>query len=403
MFKLQSIMEKLIEIHQQIIRETTTNFVRSFANQIHWEERLIGIKGAKGVGKTTLLLQHIKTHLKDKKSIYISLDNPYFYGNSLMETVDDLIKLGFTNFFLDEVHKYPTWSAEIKTLHDTYRKMKIVFTGSSVLHLLKGSADLSRRAMLYDMPGLSFREYIEFVTGEKLTSYSLDEIVKNHEEIALQITERLKPFEFFNDYLERGYYPFFIETPKTYSFRVEAAINQTLESDLPLINKLTPDVIIKLKKILGVIAQSAPFKPNIQKISERVGITRNSLVIYMRYLEEAKIIKQLYTTVSGIGSLQKPQKIYFENPNLIYSLSALSSQIGTVRETFVLNQLTKDNNVAYPKSGDFIINEKYTFEVGGKSKTKKQIAGIENSFIIADKIEVGFGNRIPLWLLGFLY
>jgi hypothetical protein len=184
---------------------------------------------------------------------------------------------------------------------------------------------------------------------------------------------------------------------------VEAAINQSLESDLPLIKNITPDVVIKLKKILGVIAQSAPFKPNIQKISERVGESRNSLVIYIRYLEEAKIIKQLYTNVLGIGSLQKPQKIYFENPNLIYSLSSLSSQIGTVRETFFLNQLAKANVVTYSKTGDFIVNEKYTFEVGGQNKSKKQISGIENSFIIADNLEIGLGEKIPMWLMGFLY
>lgn len=403
MLKLQSIMENLIEKHYQIIRDIPDSFVRNFIITVHWEERLIGIKGAKGVGKTTLLLQYIKNKLQNEKAIYLTLDDPYFYGNKLSDTIEQFIKTGFTHFFLDEVHKYPNWSADIKNLYDTYRKISIVFTGSSVLQLLEGTADLSRRAMIYDLPGLSFREYLELITRNSFESFSLEEILREHEKIALDITQKIHPYEFFADYLQKGYYPFFIETPKTYNFRVEAAINQTLESDLPLIKNITPETVSKLKRILGVIAQSAPFKPNIQKISERVGISRNSLVIYIRYLEEAKIIKQLYTDVSGIGSLQKPQKIYFENPNLIYSLSSLASQIGTVRETFVLNQLAKDNTVTYPKTGDFLVNDKFTLEVGGKTKSKKQISGVDYSFIIADNIEIGFGNKIPIWLMGFLY
>lgn len=400
---LSNVMEKLIENHYQIINDTPDNFVRSFIHTVHWEERLIGIKGAKGVGKTTLILQYIKSRLQNEKVIYLPLDNTYFYGNKLADTVESFIKTGFNHFFLDEVHKYPLWSAEIKSLHDTYRKIKIVFTGSSVLHLLEGAADLSRRAMIYDLPGLSFREYLEFTTGEPFPSFSLEEILQNHIQIAQEITKKVHPYEFFSSYLQQGYYPFFLETPKTFKFRLEAAINQTLESDLPLTKKITTDIVIKLKKILGVIAQSAPFKPNIQKISERIGINRNSLVVYIRYLEEAGLIKQLYSEVSGIGSLQKPQKIYLENSNLIYSLSSSSTQIGTVRETFAVNQLSKNNNITYPKTGDFLVNEKYLFEVGGKSKTKKQIAGIEDSYILADNIEIGFEKKIPAWLMGFLY
>ena len=396
-------MEKLVEKHFQMIKDTPDVFIRSFIDKVFWAERLICIKGAKGVGKTTLVLQYIKTRLQNEKVIYLPLDDPHFYGNKLIDTVEFFIKTGYDYFFLDEVHKYPQWSEEIKNLHDTYRKIKIVFTGSSVLHLLEGTVDLSRRAMVYDLPGLSFREYLEFVTESSFPFFSIEEILKNHMQIAQEITKRIKPFEFFSSYLKQGYYPFFVDAPYTYSFRLEAAINQTLESDLPLTRKITPDIVIKLKKILSVIAQSAPFKPNIQKISERVEITRNYLVIYIRYLEEAGIIKQLYTEVSGIGSLQKPQKIYFDNPNLIYSLSSLSSQIGTIRETFVVNQLSKTNIVTYPKTGDFLVNDKYLFEVGGKSKSNHQIAGIENSFILADNIEIGFGKKIPIWLMGFLY
>lgn len=396
-------MEKLLENHYQILKDIPDDFVRNFINKVNWDERLIGIKGAKGVGKTTLILQYIKSRLQDKKVIYLPLDNTYFYGNKLIDTVEAFIKIGFTHFFIDEVHKYPQWSTEIKNLHDTYRKIKIVFTGSSVLHLLEGAADLSRRAMIYDLPGLSFREYLEFVTGKTFSSFSLEEILDDHIQIAQEITKIIHPLEFFGNYLQQGYYPFFIEAIKTFEFRLEAAINQTLESDLPLTKKISSDIVIKLKKILGVIAQSAPFKPNIQKISERVGITRNSLVIYIRYLEEAGIIKQLYSEVSGIGSLQKPQKIYFDNPNLIFSLSSLSPQIGTVRETFAVNQLSKIKNLTYPKTGDFLADDKYLFEVGGKSKTKKQIANIQNSYILADNIEIGFGNKIPIWLIGFLY
>lgn len=396
-------MEKLLEKSFRIINETPDTFIRSFMDKIFWSERLIGIKGAKGVGKTTLILQYIKTKLQHEKVIYFTLDDPYFFGNKMIDTVENFIKAGFNYFFLDEVHKYPQWSEEIKNLHDTYRNIKIVFTGSSVLHLLEGTVDLSRRAMIYDLPGLSFREYIGFVTGNSFPAFSLEDILKNHIQIAQEITKEIRPFEFFSNYLTQGYYPFFMEAPNTFLFRLEAAINQTLESDLPMTKKITPDIVIKLKKILSVIAQSAPFKPNIQKISERVEITRNSLVVYIRYLEDAGIIKQLFTDVSGIGSLQKPQKIYLDNSNLIYCLSTLNSQIGTVRETFVINQLSKTNVVTYPKTGDFLVNDKYLFEVGGKNKSKQQISGIENSFILADNIEIGFGEKIPVWLIGFLY
>lgn len=396
-------MEILLDKHFQIIRDTSTDFIRSITNTIHWDERLIGIKGAKGTGKTTLLLQHIKTALSKQKVIYLSLDDIYFFGNTLSDTVRQFIQIGYDHFFMDEVHKYPNWSIEIKNLYDTYRNIKIVFTGSSIIQLIEGSGDLSRRAMLYDLPGLSFREYIEFSTKTELAAYSLTEILENHQTIANELLAKFKPFEHFNNYLRKGYYPFFIETPKTYHFRVENAINQTLESDLPLVKNMSADSIINLKKILYVIAQSVPFKPNIQKISERTGINRNSLIIYLRYLEEAKIIKQLYASNIGISALQKPQKIYFENPNLIYSLSALFNQIGTVRETFVLNQLSNNYLTNYPKAGDFIVENRYTFEVGGKNKTQKQIANIENSYILSDQIEVGVGNKIPLWLFGFLY
>lgn len=396
-------MEKLLEKHYRIINETPVRFIRSFMDKIFWDERLIGIKGAKGVGKTTLVLQYIKTKLQNEKVIYFTLDDTHFFGNRLIDSVEDFIKAGYNYFFIDEVHKYSKWSEEIKNLHDTYRNIKIVFTGSSVLHLLEGTVDLSRRAMLYNLPGLSFREYVEFVTGNLFPAFSLEEILKNHVQIASEITKNIRPFEFFNNYLLQGYYPFFMEAPNTFSFRLEAAVNQTLESDLPMTKKITPDIVIKLKRILSVIAQSAPFKPNIQKISERVEVTRNSLVVYIRYLEDAGIIKQLFTDVTGVGALQKPQKIYLDNPNLIYALSSLNTQIGTVRETFVVNQLSKTNVVTYPKTGDFLINDKFLFEVGGKNKSKKQISGVENAYILADNIEIGFGEKIPIWLMGFLY
>jgi len=396
-------MEKLIEKHRQIIRDIPNQYIRNFSSLIHWEERLIGIKGAKGVGKTTLILQHIKNSLHDKQTIYLSLDDPYFFSKNLTDTVSDFIKHGFTHFFIDEVHKYKNWSSEIKNLHDTYRKIFIVFTGSSVLHLQEGAADLSRRAMIYDLPGLSFREYVELVTNLKFDSYPLEEILKSHEKIASHVLEKIKPLVYFAEYLKMGYYPFFLESPNTYVFRLESAINQSLESDLSLVKSISSDVIIKLKRILGVVAQSAPFKPNIQKISERVGVSRNSLIVYLQYLEEAKIIAKLYSDVRGIGALQKPQKIYFDNPNLIYSLSELSANTGTVRETFVLNQLSVRHIIEYPKSGDFIVDKKFVFEVGGKGKTGKQINTIKSSYIIADNIEIGFQNKIPIWLLGFLY
>jgi hypothetical protein len=402
MLILISVMERLVEQFHQIIRDTPTSYVRAFSERIHWEERLISIIGAKGVGKTTLILQHIKLNLKDRKEIYLSADHPSFFGKTLMETVETFIRMGYEYFFLDEVHKYPGWSAEIKSLYDTYRKIRIVYSGSSIIHLADGTADLSRRAMAYELPGLSFREYLELVTGESLPKLELEDVLRSHTRVVPEILSRIRPYEHLGLYMENGYYPFFLETPLTYRARLEAAINQSLDGDLQAVRNISQAMVIKLKKLLAVIAESAPFKPNIQKISERTGINRNTLISYLKYLEEARIISQLFTEVHGIGSLQKPQKIYLENPNLIYALSGSAFQTGTLRETFVLNHISRSHQVTYPRAGDFMVDGKFTMEVGGRGKTQKQIADLPDAYVIADQIEVGHANKIPIWLIGFL-
>ncbi|MBC8487157.1 MAG: ATP-binding protein [Bacteroidetes bacterium] len=397
-------MENLFKKHIEKVQITKTTFIRDLTNEIFWDERLIGIKGQRGTGKTTLLLQYIKQNFKpDGTNLYVSMDDLYFSENRLVDLVDDFVKNGGTYLFLDEVHRYKNWAQEIKNIYDDYPGLNIVFTGSSILHISTAKADLSRRAMIYQMTGLSFREYLNFILKLDFNTYSLSEILSDHVDIAMEITKKTKPIKYFKTYLESGYFPFFKEYPKTYLQRVEEIINLIIDIDLFVLKDFNQISIGKIKQLLYIIAQSSPFKPNIKKLSERIGINRNTLVTYLHYLNEAKIINSLFSDTFGIGALQKPDKIYLENPNFIYALENEKPNIGNIRETFFMNQLSYKHKVTHSKQTDFAVNNKYIFEVGGKYKTNRQIAGTDNSYIAADDIEYGFRNKIPLWLFGFLY
>ncbi|WP_396170187.1 ATP-binding protein [Flavobacterium sp.] len=397
-------MTTLFEKHLRKINATPMHFTRSIMDTIHWEARLIGIKGARGVGKTTLLLQYIKKNLPiDKATLYVSLDSIWFTENTLSALADQFVKQGGNYLFLDEVHKYPNWSQELKNIYDDYPELKIVFTASSLLEILNARADLSRRAVVYTMQGLSYREYVNLNLGLQLPKYTLSEILDQHVSIASEINKKIKPLQYFNDYLHHGYYPFFQEVPELYFYRIEEVLNLILEIELPLLRKVEVAYIAKLRQLLQIISQSVPFVPNVSKLSERIGVNRNTFVSYLYFLEEAHITRNLYKDAKGITQLQKPNKIYLENTNLQYALSPDQANIGTIRETFFLNQVSVHHKLEYIDESDFLVDHQYIFEIGGKSKNHKQIKNLKQSYLALDDLEYGMANKIPLWLFGFLY
>lgn len=398
-------MEKLFEKYIQKLQIVSTVFTRSILNDINWNARLIGIKGARGIGKTTLLLQYIKLNHSHEleKTLYISLDSIWFSNNSLVDLVDNFIKKGGLYLFIDEVHKYPNWSQEIKNIYDDYPQLKIVFTGSSLLEILNARADLSRRAIIYAMQGLSFREYIAIETGIHLPILTLEDILKNHLTHSQEILKEIKPFIHFARYLQMGYYPFYKEEKELFNQRLNEVVNMILEIELPLLRNLEIAYIHRIKQLLVILIESVPFTPNITKISSKIGINRATLLSYLHFLEEAELTIHLNNETGGLSKLQKPTKLYLNNTNLLFILKNERMNIGTLREIFIANQLKYKHKISLPSKGDFLINNTYTIEIGGKDKTFKQIEDIENSYVAADDIEIGFGNKIPLWLFGFLY
>ena len=397
-------MDKLISESLQRVNVVSTKFKRYLYDRINWDNRLIAIKGSRGVGKTTLLLQYIKIKLpKDQTVLYIPLDHTYFYENSLLNLADDFVKIGGKYLFLDEIHKYSNWSRELKLIYDKHVNLKVVFTSSSILEIYKGESDLSRRAISYELNELSLREYIELEKSIKLPVISLVELLSNHGNLALEIKEKIIPLFEFKAYLKHGAYPFFVEGINEYPQKLLSVLNQVLENDLTAVHKLDFSLVLKIKKLLFAVSSSSPFKPNILKLSERVTVTRPTLLRFLDYLEKALLIYQLRSSSIGISLMTKPEMLYIHNTNLIYLLSSENANTGALRETFFLNQLSVDHEVNYSKQSDFYVDNTYTFEVGGKNKDQKQIAGIEKSYVIKDNIEIGAMNVIPLWLFGFLY
>ena len=397
-------MEKLFESFIKKIAQTDTIFVRSLMDEIEWNARLIGIKGARGVGKTTLLLQRIKRfHPLDGSVLYASVDNIWFSEHRLYNMATEFAKRGGKYLFLDEVHKYPNWSQELKNIYDDLPELHVVFTGSSLLEILNSKADLSRRAIIYEMQGFSFREYLNRNLGLSLPSFGLVDILQNHLMLSQQIVLQVKVLKYFPEYLKNGYYPFYNELPSLYYTRINEVINFIIEAEIPQLRKVEAAYIHKIKQLLFVISQSAPFIPNITKLSERIGITRNALMTYLNALHESRLTFSAQKPGNGMNILQKPDKVYLENPNLMYALADKQTDIGNVRETFFANQLRKSHQVNLSEASDFLIDGKYTFEIGGKDKGKKQIATLEDAYVVADDIEFGLGNKIPLWLFGFLY
>ncbi|MGE0018671.1 MAG: ATP-binding protein [Draconibacterium sp.] len=397
-------MNNLREISDGKLKTTNSNFTRFLMNKVDWENRLIGISGARGAGKTTLILQHMKSHFGfSEEAIYLELDHFYFAENLLYDFAKQFEKEGGKMLYLDEVHKYKNWSHDLKLIYDNLTSLKVIFTSSSALEIYKGSHDLSRRVILHQLPGLSLREFVFLKYQEQLPVFSLDELILNAREISMNLTSGFKPIKFYKEYIQKGYYPIFTENENMYQEKLLNVLNVVLENDLPIIYKIDFQSVVNLKKLISIISRLVPYKPNIKSLSEQIGVTRETLLRYLFYLEKAQIVNWIGNEAKGINYLNKPEKLYLQNTNLIYALAQSLSDTGNVRETFLLNQLAVDNSVSYPEKGDFLVNEKYIFEVGGKSKTQKQIEGIKNAFIVKDDIEIATGNIIPLWMFGLLY
>lgn len=398
-------MEKLIELFRKKMTDPLPAFERELERKINWNARLISVRGSRGTGKTTLFLQHIKKTFSNNlnKVLYVNLDNVYFSNNTLVELAEKFASRGGTHLFIDELHKYENWSKEIKNLYDDFPELHIAFTGSSLLEILNGRADLSRRTLVYELTGLSFREYLSLIKAHDFPIFTLEEILKNNEQISAEIASKIKPFEFFDDYLSFGYYPYFLEGKDDYFNRLNETLNMILEVELPMLRGLEIAYIPRIKKLLAVIGESAPFIPNITQLAAKIGISRQTLLIYLKYLEDAKLINQLYKKSRGLSVLEKPEKILMENTNLIELFNGENANTGSRRETFVLNQLLHSHKVDFSEESDFFVDSKYTFEVGGKNKKRKQIQEIPDSYIITDDIEFGTDRRIPIWLLGFMY
>jgi predicted AAA+ superfamily ATPase len=395
-------MNSLIDSHNRTIEELDWQFDRDLS--IDWNDRLIGVTGARGVGKTTYLLHHIKNKLPNEaKALYVSVDDIYFTTNTLVDFADDWIKRGGTHLFLDEIHKYENWSQELKNIYDRYRKLNVVFTGSSLLHIYKGKADLSRRAVLFTMNGLSFREYLQIETKQALDKYSLEEIITNHESLSKELVKKVKPFVHFEAYLKNGYYPFYLESTNSYHRKLMNTITLMLEVDLPYLRHVDVQYIHKLKKLLYLVATAVPFQPNVSKLAADIGVSRNTVMLYLTYLEESRILNLLRSNASSDAVLAKPEKVFLHHPNTIYALTRTNFQEGTLRECFFYNQVANVHDVTSSVASDFLVDNKYTFEIGGKSKTRKQLKNVKESYIAADNIEYGDGKTIPLWLFGFLY
>jgi predicted AAA+ superfamily ATPase len=396
-------MNILQEISDKLKASVKIDFVRKIIDKLDEPDRMIGIKGARGVGKTTLLLQYMKLRLKDKNALYISLDDLYFTENTFLDTADTFVKNGGTHLLVDEVHHYENWAKELKNAYDRYPELKVIFTGSSMLRMESSRGDLSRRAVIYSMQGFSLREYIHYSEGIEFPGISLSQILEDHRSLAESVWTKIKPIRKFNEYLQFGYFPFASENTNTYHLRLKEIVNVVLEADLPYIAEIDYSKIDKIKQLLYIISKSVPFKPNMIKLAERTGIARNTLKNYLHYLAEAGLIHLIYTSSTGISLLTKPEKIYLSNPNLLFALGSPLTDKGNLRETFLINQLSAGYAVTYPKQGDFMVDEKYIIEVGGKNKGQNQIKGLDQAFLALDDIESGSGNQIPLWLFGFLY
>ena len=386
------------------------DIIREKMDQIHWNAQIVSIMGAKGVGKSTLIKQHLKQNFQagDRRVLYCSADTVDFSTLTLVELVEEFVIQGGELLVVDEIHKYKpgttAWSREVKEIYELYPTLKLIISGSSLLRLKEGDADLSRRAIKYTMPGLSFREALRFYHGLEFPKWSLEDILAHPYDLWQQVTSKCKPIVLFKEYLEKGYYPFLLEGEGEYYTRIEQMVNYIIETELPQICKVDVANIRKIQALVKLICDEVPFELNANKIAAALEIGRDTVVEYLKYLGDAKVLNLLYSDKKKIGKLAKPDKVYLENPNLLHALAPGKVDIGTARECFAINSLSESHEVEYGKAlGDFKVDARYTIEVGGRGKDFSQIAGIPDSYVFADDWDLPDGAKLPLWMLGFLY
>ena len=389
-------MEQLFEYFKRKLHDTPTDLIRYKYEEIEWGGHAFGLVGPRGVGKSTMLLQHIKTQLEVKDTLYVSADHLYFASHTLVDLADRFYKMGGKHLFIDEIHRYEGWSVEVKQIFDSYSDLQLVISGSSILEITKGMADLSRRIPIYEMQGLSFREYLHLFHGIKMDVVKMEKLLQ-HE---YDIPGVEHPLPLFHDYLRRGYYPF--GSDAAYDIELMQVVVQTMESDIPLYLNTNVSVGRKLKQLLMVVAESVPFKPVMQKLADVTGINRNYIQDYLMYMERAGMIAQLRDAVGGIRGLGKIEKVYLDNTNLIYVLAPKRADIGNIRETFFMNQMRIAGDVMCSPVSDFLVDD-MTFEIGGRKKGQKQISEVSNGYVVKDDIETGYANVLPLWAFGLLY
>ena len=398
-------MESLFKKHKMLISQVSTDIVREMMHSVNWEKQLVAIRGSRGVGKTTLIRQYIKQKfgISAGEALYCVMDSMYFANHTLLELAEQFHLMGGTHLFLDEVHRYPTWSREIKEIIDLYPNMKIAFTGSSLIQILNADADLSRRVLSYTMEGLSFREYLQFYKGIHIPVYSLEDILTNYDDICAETNKLFHPQPLFEEYLRVGYFPFYDGDEEEYYSRIENVIDFIVGQELPQFCGVDPANTRKVKALIQFLADSVPYELNIAKLSARLELNKNTVLSYINSLGRAELLLLLYSDSKTITRLQKPDKIYLHDPNMFYALG-YGEKIGTIRECFLINQLSVNHTVEYGKEqGDFIIDGNITIEVGGPDKTFVQVANIPNSYIFADRIELPVGKKLPLWMAGLVY
>jgi uncharacterized protein len=405
-------MQEIFANSNSLIENISLEFKRYLFSEINWNTRLIEILGSRGVGKTTLMLQKSKllNSQKPNQAVYISLDDKLMYNNSIVDIAEELVKYGVQYIFLDEVHKYPPkikgfdWSAEIKNVYDRFPGLNIVYSGSSVLKIYKGQGDLSRRKSSYRLAGLSFREYLSLNEIFAINSFLLNDILTNHQEITGSISKKIKIIPHFKEYLKTGYFPFYKEDPLNYFNRLNAILNVIIETDIPAVAEITFETSLKLKKLLAAIASTVPYVPNLVNLRQELFVAdQRTLLRYLDFLEKAEVLNTFSQKTKGNKILHKPDKIYLGNTNYFYALNMHGEEMGTIRELFFQTQVGVNHSLKIPRSGDFIVNDKFIFEIGGKNKTQHQIRDLTNAYLVLDDIENGIFNRIPLWLFGFLY
>lgn len=396
-------MDALLEKSDLLVSRVATTFKRYLYPQINWNNQLTGIKGPRGTGKTTLLLQRLHELGKGPtQAVYFSLDDLFFTTNSLAEVAGDFYKRGGKYLFLDEVHKYPEWARHIKNLYDFYPDLQIVFTGSSIIDIAREQGDLSRRARIYELQGLSYREYLSFTDRLHVDSLTLKDILSGPSVWKSRFPANFRPLEHFATYLELGYYPFFFEDPEGMAERLQQLIRMIVESDMAELHDFDIRNARKMLQLLYILSANVPFKPNLSQLAEKSQIHRNTINNYLHFLEQGRLIRLLYAGGNSVSILQKPEKIYLDNTNIAYALSGNKPDKGNLRETFFLNQLATRHAIHYPRHGDFLVDDQWTFEVGGKNKSTNQIKDVSHSFLVQDDVEYPVSS-LPLWLFGFLY